>query len=339
MSTIFSDFTKFISGKGFFHCKKKILFISQPLFKDEKEDDTFDYFCRMLGSLCVHITGLNDYDFVVKIPSTIHTWGQQKSFLDECIANSDEYKYIILSPYNRSHIVSNVISLLQRRNKKSVFIIDKTYSDDQFYEEFYKNKVDRPYYVMANWFEGGKLAGEEMVQFIENTYSEEIISNCQILLVHGNDCHEREDSFDSVIDKYSKDDRHFHAITHKIDGDFLRETAKAKFIDWVKVNKNNIKHKPLLGIFASNDEMALGVRLGIIELKGQSYFTDYQPKIIGFDGSKEVMLLISEKDKYLHATVNLKLEQQVAELVGLIKDLDQNHDIKQPEDIPCVLFK
>jgi ABC-type sugar transport system substrate-binding protein len=337
MSKIIPKVFDRVISQRYFHKKGKVLFISQPLFLDENEVDTLDYFCQMLASIAIHLNEVDDYDLVVKIPKSISGWEEQMDFLKECIDNPKEYEIVIISPYDRFRIADHIIRLQQRNRKLKIFTIDKGYSNKEF-PKFEENRVDPPMYVKADWSEGGRMAADEFKSFIENNYKSEIASNCQILVLHGNDCHEREQSFLDAIDKYSCDDCDFNASTPKLNGKFLRNISNVKVKVWIKKNKTNLKNKPLLGVFACNDEMALGARQAIIDLEDE-YFQEYTPRIIGFDGIRDVTLRIGEKDKFLYGTINIKVHKQVKELIALIKRSFEMIEIEQPEDIECELLK
>lgn len=337
MSKLVPKYINKVIDQRFIHKRGKVLFISQPLFQDEKEVDTLDYFCQMLASIAIHISEIDDFDLVVKIPRSISGWSDQMVFIEECIKNPKEYEVIIISPYDRYEIVDHIIKLQQKNKNLKIFTIDKGYTDDEF-SKFETGKVDPPLYVKADWAEGGRLAAHAFKEYIESNYERTISSNCQILVIHGNDCHEREDSFLELIEKYSCDDCDFNAKTHSIDGKFLRTNSYIKVKAWIKDQKINLTNKPLLGIFACNDEMALGARQAIIELE-KDFFQEYTPRIIGFDGIKDVTIRIHEKDKFIYGTVNIKVDKQVKRLIALIKKTFQKIAISQPEDLECELLK
>jgi len=325
-------------GQKYLHRKGKVLFISQPLFKDEGEVDTLDYFCQMLASLAIHIDEVDNYDMVIKIPKSIDAWSDQVNFLIECKNNSKEYDLVIISPYDRKRILEHIINLQKVNNKLNVFTIDKGYTDKEF-EQFSEGHVDPPKYIQADWEHGGELAAEKFIEYIVENHSDKQ-ANCQILVVKGNDCHERENAFIEKIKKYSNMNSAFDAKTTQISGNFLRDTAYTETKNWILKNMSNIIAKPLYGVFACNDEMALGVRQAIIEIESESNpFQDYTPQIIGFDGIKDVVLRIKENDKYLYGTINIKVDKQVKELVELIKRLHNGISITQPNHLKCEFLK
>lgn len=323
-------------GQRYLHRKGKVLYISQPLFKDEKEVDTLDYFCQMLASLVIHIADVDHYDMVVKIPKSIDGWSQQINFLTECEKIASEYDFVIISPYDRKRISEHIINLQQANKNLKIFTIDKGYTDSDF-PEFELGKVDPPKYIQANWTHGGTLAAEALHQYIVHSQPENQC-NCQILVVHGNDCHEREDAFVKKIEDFSSADSPFNAQTNKICGNFLRDQAYLETLKWIDGNIINIANKPLYGIFSCNDEMALGVRQAIMELE-KSIFKDYTPQIIGFDGIKDVTLRIQDNDKYLYGTINIKVDKQVKELVEIIRKTYKGIKVDQPKDLECELLK
>lgn len=75
------------------------------------------------------------------------------------------------------------------------------------------------------------------------------------------------------------------------------------------------------GIFACNDDMALGVRSAIIQAENNGLKFRKHLKIVGYDGVKEMRNYIDNRDKWILGTVDVKLEEQISLCLQLIRKM------------------
>ena len=135
-------------------------------------------------------------------------------------------------------------------------------------------------HVGTDNFQGGKLAGEAMIEALGE-------AGGKVLVLHfkqANSCVLRVNGFTEVIDAYNKDkDDGKIEIVEELDGGGSRDRGFAATSDALQT------HPDLAGIFAINDPSALGARTALEGVGKQD-----QVKIVGFDGQIEGKQAIKE---------------------------------------------
>jgi len=85
-------------------------------------------------------------------------------------------------------------------------------------------------------------------------------------------------------------------------------------------------HSPIHGVFATNDEMALGVREALLKHRLE-YASTFAPRVgcmtsfpvvVGFDGIRDLTLLIDHDDDLVIDTVDVQLTKQIQELTRIV---------------------
>jgi hypothetical protein len=139
--------------KGLFDKQKnkalrdRILFISSPIISNRNTVETLDYFAAIVSGLSIGInTVLPKYDLVIKVPEGgEHALEKQMSVIEETIntltANQNEYKAVIISPFDKSKIKEQVKKLC---SLTSIYLIDQGYYNDHEMTFFRNSDIDPP---------------------------------------------------------------------------------------------------------------------------------------------------------------------------------------------------
>jgi len=301
---------------------KTVVYISSFLLNSTTNSSSFDFFAEIISNLSNKLY-FDDVDLIVKVPH--NNQPTQLDILKKVISNKDKYDALIFAPTSILEITKYFedYGVLEELSNFPLMTIDK-------YFESNKDEVLIPY-VTANWEEGGRKAAERFVVFFkDNIEGGEFVN---LLILKGMEGSEsRIDGFcdhikdvNTMYGKKSciqecdagncKDDKCKLRYLISDEIDFTKEGAKSYILNnWykgAKYSKQDIK-----GVFSCNDEMALGAREAFQELKVDNI------KIIGFDCINEVKrLLQNENEKYMLATIDVKISKQVEDLISNLKSV------------------
>jgi len=84
-------------------------------------------------------------------------------------------------------------------------------------------------------------------------------------------------------------------------------------------------------IFCSNDEMALGARLAIIDARRKGLEAASSTRVIGFDGTDTFSYLLRCRDSILLNSVDVGVRAQVKKAMDIIRLLNKNSDPEEDE--------
>lgn len=283
---------------------KPIVYISSPLINITVSDTSSnDYFVQLLTLIVQKIHDVINVDVVVKLSKSTSS-DDQVTLIGELFSNKEKYSGVILSPVNGSHAgleLQKHITTLESYKLLPIITIDKRINE-------HVNEIVIPS-ITSDWKNGGACAADLIMQYLRNTKDTTAKNVLYMPGLEGSE--DRIAGFVSVL----KDDSRFTSIRLP-HADFTRETAKARFADYLETNKNVVDF-----IFACNDEMALGIRDAILEARPSNPHIA-RTKVIGFDGTKEFTAAMdSDNNDILLGTVDVNLERQVDKLVEKIREL------------------
>lgn len=322
---------------------RKILLISSSITSVDNEIDTFDYFAAIASELAIKIQNrYKDVELVLKVPEGGgKTKDQQVRFIDEAINSHSAYECIVISPIDRDDLYPKMKSWITKYGANKIIFIDQGFTTDD-YGNFHADDVARPPYVQADWREGGRVAAKSMLKYFKANN----ITCPHIVLVKGNiGSPQRISGFKEIMDGESSPT--FQVSYHECNGNYSKKVARECFEPYLDncINSN----KSIDGIFATNDEMALGVRDALIKHK-DNYVKKLNavnggklPMVIGFDGIKDLTLLIDHKDDFIYDTVNVRLKEQLQCLAIIIDKIIINKGpITKDEkfvSMPCISYR
>ncbi len=303
----------------------RILFVSSATTSADIEG-THNYFASMIAELAFEIQRtVSDYDLVIKVPKgTLNdVLSQQVGFIENAVKNATRYKCIICAPVDRDKIYDNLKAWIRQCPDNRLLFIDQGFSTDD-YEYFHDEDVPRPPYVQADWYQGGKIAGKSMLQLMHSRGN----FTPHILIVMGLvGSEQRVKGFEkAMLSNATKPDSPLRPTFDKnIQGHYSRKSAMDAFEEHLKMYIKD--RRAISGVFATNDEMALGVRDVLIKYR-QSYLdavthdenrAPQLPAVIGFDGIRELTFYIDIHDEFIYDTVDVGLKAQVTQLSEIVK--------------------
>lgn len=182
-----------------------------------------------------------------------------------------------------------------------------------------------PYFVGGDERAGGNAAAQVLLETFPLRPN-----NPRVLVVNGADTpweKQRAAAFKEALQRSWPDVR-FHDTRHI---NYSRDEARTEAHKEL-VGLANDKTIPLTAIFSCNDDMAIGCRSVLRQLLFEGYsfetqlidgaFVDaYEPKIVGYDGIREMRDYIEAGDRFIAGTVDVNIEMQARGAMALIADL------------------
>jgi ABC-type sugar transport system substrate-binding protein len=205
------------------------------------------------------------------------------------------------------------------------------------------DKVDRPPYVQADWVQGGEVAGHSMRKLME-------VRNVKvphIVIIEGLvGSPQRVRGFQAAMRQSNVSDFKPH-YPDGLKGRYSMKSARELFEPYLLecISENIV----IDGVFATNDEMALGVRDALTKNK-DAYMAAFSsrdkfhlPAVIGFDGIKDLTFHIDNNDDFIYDTVNVRLKDQIERLAHIIEMVTTGIEITEEEKkfvrMPCVSYR
>lgn len=284
---------------------KPIAYISSPLINiGEPQTSSNDYFVQLLTLIVQKVHDVINADVVVKLSKSTSS-DDQVALINEIFSVKEKYSGVILSPVNVSHAgleLEKHINTLDDYKLLPVITIDK-----QITEHVHNILIPS---ITSDWKNGGACAASLILEYLLTTNDNDAKNILYMPGLEGSE--ERIVGFTDVL-KGDLDSR--FTLTRLPHADFTRETAKVRFANYLRTNSNVVDF-----IFACNDEMAVGIRDAILEVRPLEVVD--RTKVIGFDGTKEFTAAMdAENNDILLATVDVNLESQVDALVAKINEL------------------
>ena len=275
--------------------RKKILFISSPITAKLEETETLDYFAYIVSILSQKIENVfPNYDLVVKVPEDGgNTTDKQIKIINDAIniinKNKNEYVAVILSPYDKTKERDYVINLC---NISKTLLIDQGYYTDEEIKYFKQKKVDRPPFVQSDWEQGGKIAGQLLISYLQK----KAIKSPNILIVKGNiGSEERIKGFKEPLNNSSLNPSYWEPIN----GQYSMQITSKVFSDFyeeLKSTNNKIKvyfsPKAVSEFYPINEQEISdkGFKEGYfdLELKSVEAFISKTESLFNYINNKEV---------------------------------------------------
>jgi ABC-type sugar transport system substrate-binding protein len=294
---------------------KRVLFVSSTVSDPEHGQETIDYFSTITTELAGRFQARHrDYDLVIKIPGGDHPVEDQLNIIEAAIAQEPGYESIFISPIDVRKLAEYAGIWLKEFPYRKLFFIDQGLNPDNV-KDFGYAKRTAPPYVQADWLDGGRKAAESMLGY----FNKRGINNPSVVLVKGKfGSEKRLEGFTKCFEEHKSRHKNFNYSTSEIDGQYSRVIARDRFRTSIAgaIENQNLIH----GVFAANDEMALGVRDA---LRAYEAYEDYPaslcPIIIGFDGIREAKIHVYEEDKYLYDTIDVCLRDQIEILMDFFE--------------------
>jgi predicted nucleotide-binding protein len=290
--------------------KKRLLLYSSVSFHRK------NFFPRLANEI-IKEAEKNYYDVILKMaslpeddynaPEELYLWHEL------IINNSIDYDVICIITSDPRHTLNMVIELMKKTDKQ-VITIDVRFTQEK---EFQKHGLSLPPILQVDNIKGGELAAE-----IFNEYFQLMVKNNPIILTipgpqrlqHSND---RLDGF-TIKMKQLLPKSNIIKLAH---ADWSRSKAETILLSFLGLNPET----SLNGIFACNDEMALGARRALIKAEKNNLIkTNQIIKIVGFDNIYEFQQLIDLGDKYLLGTIDQNLGLMAKSLFDLIELNEKN---------------
>lgn len=321
----------------------KILYISSSFSKINRAIDIHDYFAAVFSELAIKLQ--EEYpavEIVVKIPgNTLNPANEQIQFITDAI-KSNSFDCIVVSPVDIKSIYEKLNEWTSYLAQYKLLFIDQGFVSEKI-DEFDFTSLEKPPYVQAKWQQGGQIAADAII----NSLLVSKVSCPHIVLVEGNiGSAERITGFKKTIETNYKDK--IFPTYYTIRGDYKHDTAHSEFKKYLLAtiaSKNHID-----AIFCTNDEMALGIRLALVQLSDEysevsKNIDGRLPIVCGFDGIKDATILIQNDDRYLKYTIAVNLDKQVEKLVDIItkavvrKEKPKKNSNDYYSEIECTLFQ
>jgi DNA-binding LacI/PurR family transcriptional regulator len=163
-----------------------------------------------------------------------------------------------------------------------------------------------PSFVGGDEREGGALASEIMVTFLQ--YRKDEVRN--VIIVNGADTGWERQRAASFRTTFSSAYPGVNFIESRFINYNRREAFEEVFGLLCTLAQDGLVD--CSGIFACNDDMALGSRAAIVRMKVKGFRFVNDPAIVGYDGISEIRDYIEHHDEYIVGSVDVKIDEQAA---------------------------
>ncbi len=313
LSVIVNELNKLLFQKGNIEVEekskkihRKLLMISSVSFSKK------NFFPRMTTEI---VTQGEDrgFDVIIKMASSEADYRSDEHLimLHRLLSeNNLDCDAICIIPTEPKFTTKFVIELMQKYNTP-IIAVDVRYERE---EEFYSCGLNPPPIIQVDNIKGGKLAAEIMIGYcVEHSIYDPLILT--ILgppdLKHSID---RVAGFENETKKLLPKCQIFQLEP----GNWFRERAEKSFDNWILGSE----YIGFLGVFAGNDEMALGIRRSILKHKrmGKKKIPEII-KIVGFDNIVEIEELMREQDPFILGTIDQNLKSMAIKLYDVVDDI------------------
>lgn len=284
-----------------------ILFISSEIAASS--DESLEYFSLVATELARELQLDNKknlpIDFVLKVPRPQSPEASQISMLRELEDTTDKYLAVILSPYNTESLAPHVLRLRKANPRLPMFTIDKCFPDNC--KAFKKFPHLLPAGVMNHWRKGGEIAAQSFYRHCQRMG----FKSPTVILVEGLEgSKERLDGFEAQIKHLTHDAVQIRRLRGC---EFRRDKAREITNQFLASKRPGDIH----GFFCANDEMALGVWDSVRKWE-EGHKTRSGVRIVGYDGIRDLTVLMSQDDHLILSTIDVRLRDQVKQLASLV---------------------
>lgn len=272
---------------------KSIIFISPAMESKPFYADVLERLIIGAGKIRT-----STYLTIPKLPSRSFDSVELWSIFDQVAKGQVQADGVILIPVEPDHHRSQLLDFYSKGRIPVVLFDVDLHRDD-----LKGTKV--PPFVGGDERKGGQLAAQLFIDFFE----ERQVRNPSVLVLKGSSTtweSNRSESFCGKLRESFPEAKIHESEDLQYDRQKAREAALKVF------RRTGGKGKVELdGVFACNDDMALGVRSAIIHAGREGLtFRDHM-KIVGYDGVKEMRDYIDNQDRWILGTVDVRLEEQM----------------------------
>lgn len=209
------------------------------------------------------------------------------------------------------------------KNKKIPLVLLDVNFDLTQYDK--RSRKLLPPFIGGNEKVGGKIAAEIMANhFIKNNFN-----RIEVLIIKGASTGWESVRYKSFAGTLSEklDTTYIYSDPIRYD----RVTARDACRILLKEHSVN-KRITINGIFAANDDMAIGAKTALQELLYHGYTVIKEFGIVGYDGINEMKELLASSDLYIIGSVDVKISEQAALCIKqlLKKQRDNSDEIQTP---------
>jgi DNA-binding LacI/PurR family transcriptional regulator len=315
---------------------KPIVLLSSTLafLGDRVTTDGLAYFVTLTATLVQDIMSRNE-EVILKVPP----WGNrdsattaaqfQRRLLEEIIDNHERYSGLIIAPCETKILLDDLHELWKSNKDFPIATIDKKF--DLHKSFFRKHKMPAPPGVACDGFHNAQLAANSVIRYLSLMR----INHPNVVILQG------QEGSDSRIRGFihrvkdhnakAREDRKVHVSVSK-DMDFLKDPASKSAHAYLTTNDwgvlNDHKYMKMTkeprklrrgvdAFFCCNDEIAIGACETLERALKADKPVLYKTVVVGFDGIPEATRRINSKDLWLLDTVDVKVHNQVDDLIEL----------------------
>lgn len=297
--------------------RKRLGFVTSAFLPHGDQTSSFDFFAILTSQVLQYLQ--EDYDVVVRVPAPAkpnHIGRFQNKLLSELFASTTSFHGYIVSPFDVPTIAPAIMAFLRQSNSAPLITIDQSLGSSDIFQE---NGVDIPPAVVPNNRHGGELAAESLWNYYESFPDDfRPEGEPKFITVQGTGASPvRFDGFMNKIKELSRG----KAVVLSKELPFSRMHAKR----WVRdtLQEDMDAWQDVVGIFACNDELALGVSDGLDwHLKKPLRKHFIKAAVVGFDGIRDVAGRIRGPDElWLLNTVTIPIKEMAEQLAELLNEL------------------
>ncbi|HEV2561712.1 MAG TPA: sugar ABC transporter substrate-binding protein [Rhizomicrobium sp.] len=186
-----------------------------------------------------------------------------------------------------------------------------------------RNRAKMPCFVGGNEVQGGQLAAEILLERIKAACAGREQETKIIIIRGGNTAWElqRIESFKKVVSET------LGCAYVETDFLFYQRDEAFEAVYRLLSSMNDEELGFCSGIFAANDDMAIGARNAVREVSRTKGIA-INSWIVGYDGTPEMKRLIDRNDDYLAGTIDVKIKEQAETAIYVMKQLVEGNPPK-----------
>ncbi|MCL5123051.1 MAG: hypothetical protein M1511_00845, partial [Deltaproteobacteria bacterium] len=237
--------------------RKRIAFVTSAFLSDPDLDSSFDFFAILTSEV---VQNLQDkYDVVVRVPKPDingKTGFQQKALLSDILNGSPPYLVYVVSPIDANAVAEVVFPFLKKYPAARFITVDQSLEGCS--PHFKIKGVTVPPAVVPHNYHGGQLAARSLWKYYESIPRNHLPRKPKFIVVTGTgESQVRLRGFEDEIKLLSRDSDNVITINPDQPLPYTRKSASLSVSQLLEHNFELFKDT--VGIFACNDELALGV--------------------------------------------------------------------------------
>lgn len=301
--------------------RKRLGFVTSAFLPKGDQTSSFDFFAILTSQVLLRLQ--RTYDVVVRVPDPTQPSiaRSQQQLLSELLkADSSFYGYIV-SPFDVQEIAPLVIEFGKKNSPAWLITIDQSLESSGL---FRRHGVEVPRAVVPDNYQGGERAARALWEYYRSFPGEQReLGKPRFIVVEGSGASPiRREAFTEYIKEWSKG----RAIV-ETSGPLL--FSRGDGLEWVRTQLDHDidAWKDVVGIFACNDELALGVcdALDSHLLNNPSGEHLIKAAVVGFDGIRDVVGRLRKDDElWLLNTVKIPIGAMAGKLEQIVDELSSD---------------